>query len=176
MESTIITILIAIAIMGFQIYNEKKKKENARARSAGITPQSEDPHEKLRRELSSLFAGIVPEEETEYEPYLQPLDTAPDSVDVISPEDPFESISKKQNIPLDTVPANEGESLTMGTFNHKIAKSEQEDVTGDIYDSKAISAHEIGESPEKKGGITDKDFNPRLFILYSEIAAPKFRE
>ena len=186
MDSSIITILIAVAIIGFQIYSEKKKKENAKARAMGIQPQQhteEDPREKLRREISSLFTGVVPQEEEEDESYDgynydQENDQTPNS---LYSEDPFESIVNKTEAPktvapLDIIHKYEGESFLNKSTVDGIAKSEQIDVTGDIYDSKAISEHNYTEEAAKPIAAFGKNFDPRLFIIYSELANPKFRD
>lgn len=186
MDSSIITILIAVAIIGFQIYSEKKKRENAKARAMGIQPQQrqeDDPREKLRREISSLFAGVVPEEEDEaesYDGYDYEQDNGQTSNSLYS-EDPFESIVNKTEAPkvvapLDILPKYEGESFLNKSTVDGIAKSEQFDVTGDIYDSKAISEHNYSEESAKPLAALGKSFDPRLFIIYSELANPKFRE
>lgn len=186
MDSSIITILIAVAIIGFQIYSEKKKKENAKARAMGIQPQQhteEDPREKLRREISSLFAGVVPEEEEEdesYDGYDYDQDNDQTSNSLYS-EDPFESIVNKTEAPktvapLDIIPKYEGESFLNKSTVDGRAKSEQIDVTGDIYDSKAISEHNYTEEAAKPIAAFGKNFDPRLFIIYSELANPKFRD
>ena len=183
MDSSIITILIAVAIIGFQIYSEKKKKENAKARAMGVQPQQkaeDDPREVLRREISSLFTGGVPEEEDRYDNYDMEEDFDQESPSLYS-EDPFDSIINKTEAPkigyhLDIPPKYEGESILQNNMMEGRAKSEQIDVTGDIYDSKAISEHNYTEEYVKPISAFGKDFDPRLFIIYSELATPKYRE
>lgn len=182
MDSTIITIIIAIAIMGFQIYSEKKKKENTRARAMGIKPDQqpyEDPREKLQKELSSLFAGFEKEEEesTPYDIYTEESDNEPlDSAGHYYSEDPFESIIREPEVVLDTLPEKEGESLLQKPVADIPVKSEKIDVTGSIYDSKAISDHENAGAEVKHALSGGGEFDPRMFIIYSELANPKFRD
>jgi hypothetical protein len=184
MDSSIITILIAVAIIGYQIYSEKKKRENAKARAMGIQPQQheeDDPREKLRREISSLFAGVVPEEEDHYNAYDMEEEDSDETSDSLYSEDPFDSIINKTEAPktavhLDIIPKIEGESILQNNMMEGRAKSEQIDVTGDIYDSKAISEHNYTQEYVKPVSVFGKDFDPRLFIIYSELATPKYRE
>ena len=44
----------------------------------------------------------------------------------------------------------------------------------DIYDSSEISGHDSDGNSQKKSDLKVKSFDPRLFILYSEIARPKY--
>ena len=46
----------------------------------------------------------------------------------------------------------------------------------DIYDNSAIYSDEIDGQSNKEREKEDKDFDPKLFILYSEIAQPKFKD
>ncbi len=163
MDSTIITILIAIAVIAFQVFGEKKKKEMQRQRqnrsdNPDISPQVQrDPREELRRDLESLFGSSTTIfEDDEQDPYLPALDTADNPLDTLPPETPEYTFQ-----PLDT---------------DQRAQSEQIDVTGDLYISKEISDFEGTAEKDHKHTVAGEDFDQRLFIIYSQLAKPKFEE
>lgn len=163
MDSTIITILIAIAVIAFQVFGEKKKKEMQRQRqnrsaNPDFSPEvPRDPREELRRDLESLFGSSTTIfEDEEQEPHHSMLDTADN--------------------PLDSLPPETQEYSFQPTALEQRAKSEQVDVTGDLYTSSEISGYEDTAQEEHKLTITGEEFDPRLFIIYSQLAKPKFEE
>ena len=173
MESTIISILIAVAIVIFQGYSDKKKKERKRAASAG---ESSVKEEKLS--ISSLFEEIMRDEipsfkKTEY-------------------QDPYESIMeesieypvKKEPVAEVVVPETPPVYISEEVKEYKYSESAIEDegsyslydseVPDDIYDSKEISEHSYSEESARKANLLENGFDPRLFIIYSSLATPKY--
>ncbi|MFA5641917.1 MAG: hypothetical protein WCR61_00240 [Bacteroidales bacterium] len=145
---TILYIVIAVAIMAYQIYNEKKKKEKEQGlKKEAVNEPSVarlDPNEELEKDLASMFKPITSEDEK-----LKPK---------IDPEPTLDSQAYNVDI----------------TTNKTDAENKQ--LLNDIYESSQITNFDSSDKDNKELEIQDEEFNPRLFILYSEIARPKFMD
>jgi hypothetical protein len=168
---TILYIVIGIAVMAFQIYSEKKKKEQQAAarQKKSSTQVSATTAEPIREPLpqnpfSFVSSSLTDEEQSEdpfefyYEDFEEGSISAP-VVDEVKVEEAKPLSYSKQTVQsiLDEQSAN--------------SKTEGED----IYSSDEISGDKYNESGLPTDLLKDK-FDPRLFILYSELAAPKFRD
>jgi len=175
MESTIISIIIAVALVIFQGYSEKKRKERKRASSLGENHVKED-----KISLSSLFEEILKDEipafkKTEYQdPYVSIME---ESVEYPVKEEPVAEVVIPETPPV---------YISEEVKEYKYSESAIEDegdyslydsvVPDDIYDSKEISEHSYTEENSRKSNLFENGFDPRLFIIYSELAAPKYRD
>ncbi len=152
MESTIISILIAVAIIAFQAYSEKKKRDQKRASaSSGNNPLKDD-----RITLSSLFEEIIKDE--------IPLFSKEEEY-----QDPYTSILEESlEYPVKSEPSVEvkeykfSESNIAEEGNYEQYKPEGEE---DIYDSKEISEHNYDDSTAERANLFGEGFDPRLFII-----------
>lgn len=168
---TFLYIVIAVAIMAYQIYNEKKKKEQ-KGNAVNRPPLPRvDPNEQLHKEFSQMFgfSSIVNDlEETHGEESEEDI-YAP--VEIAKPSVPLAERKKYMGETLSTM-ASEAKAYNVDVPINK-THAETTQLLSDIYDSSEISDF---NSQEESVENLDKDFDPRLFILYSEIAQPKFKD
>lgn len=145
---TVLYIVVAVAIMAYQIYNEKNKKEKEKElKKEAINMPSVaqlDPNEELEQDLASMFKPSTSVNE-KLKPKIEPESTL---------------ISQAYNV---DVPINKTDAEIKQLLN-------------DIYESSQITNFDSSEKDNKELEIQDEEFNPRLFILYSEIAQPKFMD
>lgn len=173
MESTIISILVALAIVIFQGYSDKKKRDRKRAESSGENYVKED-----KITLSSLFEEIIKDEipslkKTEYQDPFE-------SIMEESVEYPVKSEPVAEIVTPETPPVYTSEEVK----EYKYSESEIEEEGGyglyepaisrDIYDSKEISEHSYAEEDNQKRDLLENGFDPKLFIIYSSLATPKY--
>lgn len=198
---TFLYIVVAIGIMAYQIYNEKNKKEQ-RQNSVNKPPVKRiDPNEELHKDLARMFGslsmvdGLEDEEELELEEQLYP--TKQGYKDIASqqaqrePEALHQGLSshhqhsmaqnQEPQTPIrrkyepEIVPT---ETLGQEAYNVDVpinkTDAETKQLLQDIYDSSEISGFDTSDQSQKIIDFKGKGFDPRLFILYSEIAKPKY--
>ncbi|MDP3453487.1 MAG: hypothetical protein Q8R90_11090 [Bacteroidales bacterium] len=184
MDSTIISILIAIAILAFQFFNEKKKKERAmRGREGGVSPTgaSADP---VNSGISSLFADMLRDREEDiYDESEFDLDDESPYASLPSAEIKVQDEGVKTEesyLNSDSVSRKSGRIITnLESRNLKIEGGVDRVVDTeprDIYDSPDIADHDYNQESAKNEGIFKGGFDPALFVIYSEIAKPKFED
>ncbi len=157
---TILYIVIAIAIMAFQVYNEKKKKESQNASPArkGM-PQVQHEEESELSAFEKLFGLEIPE-------------SARATVAQEILPDEFESEEVLQEGRGMTTPPKKQEIQTIQSVIDRQAEATK--LAGDdLYSSSEISGDKFNNQEDEALAIK-QEFNPKLFILYSEIAKPKF--
>ncbi|MDP3437216.1 MAG: hypothetical protein Q8S04_08220 [Bacteroidales bacterium] len=164
MDSTIISILAAIAIMAFQVFNEKKKRERKAAMKINSSNETPSYEERPKNSISALFADILQEDERERTDYEYDL------------EDPYTSITSQrvEAIPVAFKPESKIEPLPvtpLQTYEPLVDNTPR-----DIYDSAEISDHDYEKESKISQGVFKGGFDPAHFIIYSEIATPKFRD
>ncbi|MFA6769991.1 MAG: hypothetical protein WCR71_02340 [Bacteroidales bacterium] len=178
---TFLYIVIAVAIMAYQIYNEKKKKEQKKDAINRPPVKRVDPNEELQRDLSQMFgslSGIPIFEDDESGELNQEFESDPH--DFISdmpaskaaPVKPVREKYKPEIVSTETLGA---EAYNVDVPINK-TEAETTQLLHDIYDNSAIYSDEIDGQSNKEREKEDKDFDPKLFILYSEIAQPKFKD
>ncbi len=134
---TIIYLVLAVAIILFQVYSEKKKKE---LKNAQQYSEENDLHE-------------------EAEPEHDMFDW--DETDINQPE-----VEKRKVVAPAAV-----------DINHPISADAYDvDNSGAIYESTEISDFENKEGRKVETSPLSAGFDPKLFIIYSQIAEPKFRD
>jgi hypothetical protein len=168
---TILYIVIGIAVMAFQIYSEKKKKEQqAAARQRKPSTQSYATPTEPKREpvsqnpFSFVASSLIDEEHSEnpFEFYYEELDEGSISAPVAD-EVKIEEVK----------PSTFSKHTVQSILDEQSANSKSE--VEDIYSSDEISGDKYNESGLSIDLLKEK-FDPRLFILYSVLAAPKFRD
>ncbi len=184
MDSTVISILIAIAIMAYQVFNEKKKKEMAKREKEGGASPTGSSSPPLNSGISALFADMLREreedqyQEQEYDledesPYvsLLPIESKPEDEGVKREESYLnsESVSSESARILTNL---ESRHLKFGGEMNKDSDNELRD----IYDSAEIADHDYNEESVKIEGVFKGGFDPALLVIYSEIARPKFED
>ena len=176
---TFLYIVAAIAIMAYQIYNEKNKKEQ-RKNAVNRPPERQiDPNEELHRDLTQMF-GSLPQDLKDVE--TVPKDFTTRNKDIASQEFKKTKITGDSNksqvrekympeiVPMETL---EAEAYDIDVPINK-TDAETTQLLKDIYNSSEISGFDSGDRSHIKHENKSKDFDPRLFILYSEIAKPKY--
>jgi preprotein translocase subunit YajC len=157
---TILYIVIAIAIMAFQVYNEKKKKESQNTSPArrGMPQVQQDAESELSA-FEKLFGLEIP-------------DSARATVAQEILPDEFESEEVLNEGGGMGKPAKIEEKQTIQSVIDGQAKATK--LAGDdLYSSSEISGDKFNNQEDEALAIK-QEFNPKLFILYSEIAKPKF--
>ncbi|MHC1779241.1 MAG: hypothetical protein AB9922_03270 [Bacteroidales bacterium] len=175
MESTIISILIAVAIVIFQGYSDKKKKERKRAETAG-----ENYPEEEKLSLTSLFKEIMKDEIPSFKKaeYQDPYESIMEE----SVEYPVANEAVAEVVIPHAPPVYISEEIKEYKYSESAIEDEgsyslyESVVPEDIYDSKEISEHSYNEESARKSNLFENGFDPRLFIIYSELAAPKYRD
>ncbi len=164
MDSTIISILAAVAIMAYQVFSEKKKRERRAAMKSNSPNETQDYQERPKNSISALFADILQEDERVSKEYDYNF------------EDPYTSITSQrvEAIPLSFKSESKIEPLPetpLQTYEPLVDNTPR-----DIYDSAEISDHDYDNESKLSEGVFKGGFDPALLIIYSEIAAPKFRD
>jgi len=191
---TFLYIVVAIAIMAYQIYNEKNKKEQRKNAVNRPPVKRIDPNEELHKDLTQMFGSLSgvngledDSKSTESDKNLKYVKSVPSDFtsrhkDIASQEfrktqltgNNNKSQVKEKYMP-DIVPM---ETLEAQAYNIDVpinkTEAETTQLLKDIYNSSEISGFDSGDGSHKKLDIKSEDFDPRLFILYSEIAKPKF--
>ncbi len=184
MDSTVISILIAIAIMAYQVFNEKKKKEMAKREKEGGASPTGSSSPPLNSGISALFADMLRErEEDEYQEQEYDLeDESPyASLKPVEPKVEIERAKITESFPgSGSYSGESGRIMTnLEIRNLKIEEGmdkDLENVQRDIYDSSEIADHDYNEESVKSEGVFKGGFDPALLIVYSEIAKPKFED
>ena len=154
MDSTIISILAAVAIMAYQVFSEKKKRERKAALSG----------EKPKNSISALFADILQEDERDRKEYDYEFD------------DPYTSITSQR---VETIPVafkSESKIEPLPVTPLQTYEPLVDSTPRDIYDSAEIADHDYEKESKLSQGVFKGGFDPAQFIIYSEIATPKFRD
>jgi len=138
MDSTIITILAAIAIMAFQVLNEKKKREQKAAMNRDSSTDNTGYGEPSRSSISDLFADILHEE------HENRLDD--------DYNDPYSSIisQRVESPPMAAMPEVKFEPVVDNTPR-------------DIYDSAEIADHDYDN--ESKFSSFPREFSKEALTL-----------
>lgn len=195
---TFLYIVVAIGIMAYQIYNEKNKKEQ-RQNSVNKPPVKRiDPNEELHKDLARMFGSLsmvdgLEDEELEEQLYptkqgykditSQQAQREPEALhqglsshhqhSMAQNQEPQTPIRRKYEPEI--VPT---ETLGQEAYNVDVpinkTDAETKQLLQDIYDSSEISGFDTSDQSQKIIDFKGKGFDPRLFILYSEIAKPKY--
>lgn len=144
---TILYIVIAVAIMAYQVYSEKNKKEQKkRVVNQPPVPQV-DSNEELDSELATMFDSLS--------------------------NNGSEEVGGKHK-------ATSNDKIEAQAYNIDVPvnKSDEENrqLLKDIYDSDQITNFDSNKQGDSESEMEAEKFDPRLFILYSEIAKPKFMD
>lgn len=195
---TFLYIVVAIGIMAYQIYNEKNKKEQ-RQNSVNKPPVKRiDPNEELHKDLARMFGSLsmvdgLEDEELEEQLYptkqgykditSQQAQREPEALHQGLSSHHQHSMAQNQEPPTpirrkyepEIVPT---ETLGQEAYNVDVpinkTDAETKQLLQDIYDSSEISGFDTSDQSQKIIDFKGKGFDPRLFILYSEIAKPKY--
>jgi hypothetical protein len=164
MDSTIISILAAVAIMAYQVLSEKKKRERRAAMKSNSPNETPDYQERPKNSISAMFADILQEDERDIKEYDYDF------------EDPYTSITSQrvEAIPVSFKSESKIESLPvtpLQTYEPLVDNTPR-----DIYDSAEISDHDYEKESKLSDGVFKGGFDPAQLIIYSEIAAPKYRD
>lgn len=208
---TFLYIVIAIAILVYQIYNDKKKKEqrnNAVNRPSVNRPpvQRIDPNEELHRDLAQMFGSFAMRDHLEDDSeFNEQQDVDFDEIDnrveqqdsLLQQQDSLlqqhdnllqqhDNLLKQHDFAAHSYIAEKSQkdkpAETLGNHAYNVAvpvnktDAETTQLLQEIYDSPEISNFGIGQEPYNELNNKVKSFDPRLFILYSEIAQPKYRD
>ncbi|PKO98679.1 MAG: hypothetical protein CVU13_09615 [Bacteroidetes bacterium HGW-Bacteroidetes-8] len=162
MDSTIISILAAVAIMVYQVFSEKKKRERRAAMKSNSPNETPDYQERPKNSISALFADILQEDEGDRRGY--------------DFEDPYASITSNrvEVIPMTLKSESKIEPIPVAPPQTYVPLVDN--TPRDIYDSAEISDHDYENESKLSEGVFKGGFDPALLIIYSEIAAPKFRD
>lgn len=156
---TLIYILIAIAITLFQVYNEKKKKEELLAKRKAQQRENEeyeDIHLSTERYAHIGEEAIVehssPYEYQEMEEYLYGNEELKS----------YEETEEPQMV-----------NFNLDELHKVIQRIEREEANQANIEVAEAQANQTTEA-QKEANNPLFTFDPKLFVLYSEIARPKF--
>jgi len=164
MDSTIISILATVAIMAYQVFSEKKKRERKAAMKGNSSNETPDYQERPKNSISALFADILQEDERDRKEYDYEFD------------DPYTSITSQR---VETIPVafkSESKIEPLPVTPLQTYEPLVDSTPRDIYDSAEIADHDYEKESKLSQGVFKGGFDPAQFIIYSEIATPKFRD
>jgi hypothetical protein len=164
MDSTIISILAAVAIMAYQIFSEKKKRERKAAMKSNPSYETKGYEEKPKNSISALFADILEDDERDRKEFDYDF------------EDPYASITSHRAEPIPVAVKSESKIDYVPVVPLQSFEPLVDNTPRDIYDSAEISDHDYESESALSEGVFKGGFNPAMLIIYSEIAAPKFRD
>jgi hypothetical protein len=162
MDSTIISILAAVAIMAYQIFSEKKKRERKAAMKSNPSYETGGYEEKPKNSISALFADILEDDERDHKDF--------------DFEDPYDSITSHRVEPIPAVVKSESKIEYVPIIPPISFEPLADTTPRDIYDSAEIADHDYESESALSDGVFKGGFDPAMLIIYSEIAAPKFRD
>lgn len=202
---TFLYIVIAIAIMAYQIYNENKKKEQKKNAASNSPSRRVDTNQGYKSEFAHMFDslssinGLEDDElQDESDSHLKYVKSVPTDF-----SSPYHNLGVKQNatniierdnkaierenraqgrkkqmpeiMPKESLETSEARAYNIDVpINKTDAQTKQ--LLDDIYDSSEISSHSFEQKSQNKTSVFGEGFDPRLFILYSAIVNPKFRD
>ncbi|PKP05829.1 MAG: hypothetical protein CVU10_10835 [Bacteroidetes bacterium HGW-Bacteroidetes-5] len=164
MDSTIISILAAVAIMAYQIFSEKKKRERKAAMKSNPSYETGGYEEKPKNSISALFADILEDDERDRKDFDYDF------------EDPYASITSQRVEATPVAVKSESKIEYVPVIPLQSFEPLVDTTPRDIYDSAEIADHDYESESALSDGVFKGGFDPAMLIIYSEIAAPKFRD
>jgi hypothetical protein len=175
---TVLYIVLGIAVMAYQAYSEKKKKEARSNARNPVAPKENSAFEELEKDLES-FGTTAAEKISIKDRYVGDIDDQPGGQEGYGAfrnrdEAPEVDDYKKDTDVEKAKGYKEGEapvayeSINMHEYDGE-KKNFYDDQEKDFsYDK---DNHDV-ETVQEQGLVVD----PRLFVIYSELAKPKFNE
>ena len=141
---TIIYLVLAVAVILFQVFSEKKKKELQKAQKYSDIKPGYDHDDSVEEDEEEMFDWSFSET--------------------------VEETQKSEEIVPKSAHQKAAEKLLQTADAYEV------DNSGSVYESPEISDFENKEGRKTESSPLAEGFDPKLFVIYSQIAEPKFRD